>query len=345
MSNSFDHLWISISQTLGEAVGVIDSGGAKIALVGTEERLEGIVTDGDVRRALLRGESFASPVSVAMERNYSRLPVGSTRRDALQAMKTKMLHQIPVISADGKLVELHLIDDLLSRPMMGNLAVIMAGGEGKRLRPLTYNCPKPMLRVGGKPILEIILQNCVDSGIGRFLISVNYLKEHIQSYFGDGSKWSVQIDYLEEDKPLGTGGALSLINEEQAEPFFVMNGDVLTSVDFNALLRFHRELEASMTACVRMHRTEIPYGVVSTGGDLITSIEEKPLLSHYINAGVYVVEPRLLHLVPSNQFFDLPDLLDLVLKNNERVAAFPLHEDWLDIGHPETLEIARGKWS
>ena len=345
MNRKLDSLWVSVDQTLGEAVKIIDSGGAQVALVGDGGLLVGLVTDGDVRRALLRGDSFSSEVTVALNKNYHRLYDGATHSDAIRVMKKELVHQVPVIDGTGKLLDLFLIEDLLKPATLTNTAVIMAGGEGKRLRPLTQNCPKPMLRVGGKPILEIILQHCIDAGIGKFLFSVNYLKAHIQSHFGDGSAWGVEIDYLEEEEPLGTGGALSLIRERQNEPLLVMNGDVLTSIDLSALLRFHHDTNSVLTACVRQHLTPIPYGVVNVSGDFITEIQEKPVLSHSINAGIYVLEPELLSLVPKQQFFDLPDLVSLVLGKNQRAAAFPLYEDWLDVGHPETLELARGQWS
>jgi NDP-sugar pyrophosphorylase family protein len=220
----------------------------------------------------------------------------------------------------------------------------MAGGKGERLKHLTSDCPKPMLHVDGTPILEIILEQCIELGFRDFYFSVNYLKEQIKDYFGDGSAWQVNIQYLEEDKPLGTAGALSLLPSMSEHPLLVLNGDVLTRVDYGHLLRFHSEHEAAATLCVQEHTTQIPYGVVRMDNGMVQAIEEKPVLSNYVNAGIYLLEPCLLELVPSDQFFDMPQLIEKAVAHPYRVSAFPIHEYWLDVGLPETLERAHGEW-
>jgi NDP-sugar pyrophosphorylase family protein len=201
-----------------------------------------------------------------------------------------------------------------------------------------------MLRVGGKPILEIILEQCIEVGFREFYFSINYLKEQIKDYFGDGASWKVNIHYLEEDKPLGTAGALSLLPSMPEHPLLVLNGDVLTRVDYGHLLRFHSEHKASATLCVQEHTTRIPYGVVRMDDVMVQAIEEKPVLSNYVNAGIYLLEPGLLELVPSDQFFDMPQLMEKAVEQQYRVSAFPIHEYWLDVGLPESLERAHGEW-
>ena len=328
-----------------EVVAVIDRGAAQIALVTEPDRLIGIVTDGDVRRGLLRGESLEAPVTNIMRRNFRSLPANATAAEALALMQRETLHQIPALDENGKVVHLFLLEDLIKPQKFPNSVVIMAGGEGKRLRPLTHDCPKPMLKVAGKPLLEIILKQCLDAGFEHFYFAVNYLKEQIQSHFQDGSAWGARIQYLEEDKPLGTAGALSLLPRQPSEPFLVLNGDVLTRVDYTHLLRFHNEHNAAATLCVREHSTQIPYGVVRINDVHVLNLEEKPVLTHYVNAGIYLLNPNLLDLVPSNTFFDMPQLLELAAQQSHHINAFPIHEYWLDVGHPETLVLADSQWS
>jgi NDP-sugar pyrophosphorylase family protein len=222
--------------------------------------------------------------------------------------------------------------------------VLMAGGKGERLRPLTADCPKPMLAIGGKPMLEIILQQCVEAGFKHFYLSVNYLKQQIIDHFGDGSHWGVEVRYLEEHSPLGTGGALGLLPQIPEHPLLVMNGDVLTRVDFKQLMNFHQEHAAEATMCVREHVTQIPYGVVQLNGTNVAGLEEKPLLSHFVNAGIYVLNPSVLALLEPHKACDMPNLLKRTKERGGQVSAFPIHEYWLDIGHPETLQQAHGEW-
>ena len=345
LENNTHALNITESATLKEAIRVIDDGHAQIAFVVDENQLLiGTITDGDIRRALLRGESLDTPVEKIMFRRFRALPAGATEEEALALMRRETLHQIPAIDEQGRVVRLFLLEELIKSKKRPNPVVIMAGGEGKRLGSLTENCPKPMLRVGGKPLLEIILEQCIDAGFQHFYLSVNYLKEQIQDHFGDGAGWHVRIDYLEETQPLGTGGALSLLLQEPTEPLLVLNGDVLTRVDYSRLLRFHDEHQAMATMCVREHTTQVPYGVVSIDDSNVVSLEEKPVLSHYVNAGIYLINPALLGLVPQDRFFDMPTLFEKAIQLQHRVSAFPIHEYWLDVGHPETLERAHGEW-
>lgn len=308
------------------------------------DRLFGIITDGDVRRGLLRGESLDAPVTKIMRRDFRSLPANATAADALALMQRETLHQIPVLDESGKVVHLFLLEDLIKPQRLPNSVVIMAGGEGKRLRPLTHDCPKPMLQVSGKPLLEIILKQCIGAGFENFYFAVNFLKEQIQAHFEDGSAWGARIQYLEEDKPLGTAGALSLLPQNPDHPLLVLNGDVLTRVDYTHLLRFHADHQSAATLCVREHSTQIPYGVVRMDDMKVVALEEKPVLTHYINAGIYLLNPDVLDLVPQNTVFDMPQLMEKVAQRGKPVSAFPIHEYWLDIGHPETLERAHGEW-
>lgn len=331
--------------SLRKVIEIIDRGAAQIALVVDDDnKLLGVTTDGDIRRALLRGESLDAPVEKIMFRSFRALPASATEEEALALMRRETLHQIPALDEQSRVVRLFLLEELIKPKKRPNPVVIMAGGEGKRLRPLTQDCPKPMLRVGGKPLLEIILEQCIDAGFQHFYLSVNYLKNQIQDHFGDGARWHVRIDYLEETQPLGTGGALSLLPQKPTEPLLVLNGDVLTRVDYGRLLRFHDEHQAAATLCVREHTTLIPYGVVHMDDMHVLGLEEKPVLSHYVNAGIYLLNPALLDLVPQDRFFDMPTLLEQAMQHQHRVSAFPIHEYWLDVGHPETLERAHGEW-
>lgn len=336
---------IAPSGTIGEAIETIDRSGSQIALVTDRDgRLLGTLTDGDIRRALLRGEGLEAPVKKAMRRDFRWLPTTVTEEEALAFMQRETVHQVPVMDEQGRVVKLFLLDELLKPKVLPNQVVIMAGGEGKRLRPYTQDCPKPMLQVGDKPLLEIILEQCIDAGFQDFFFAVNYLKDQITDYFGDGSYWQVRIQYLEEEKPLGTAGSLSLLPERPSESILVLNGDVLTRVDYKRLLNFHHEHDSSATMCVREHNTQIPYGVVRMNDLAVHAMEEKPILSHYVNAGIYLLDPALLELVPSDRFFDMPQLLEKAVAQKHHVSAFPIHEDWLDIGHPETLDKAHEEW-
>lgn len=331
--------------SLREVIEIIDRGAAQIALVvDSENKLLGLITDGDIRRALLRNVSLVSSAERVMFRDFRALPSTATEEEALAFMRRKTLHQIPALDEQGRVVRLFLLEELIKLKIRENPVIIMAGGEGKRLRPITQDCPKPMLRVGGKPLLEIILEQCVEAGFQHFYLSVNYLKNQIKDYFEDGARWNVRIHYLEETQPLGTGGALSLLPQKPTCPFLVLNGDVLTRVDYRRLLQFHNEHQAVATLCVREHTTQIPYGVVRMDDLHVLTLEEKPVLSHYVNAGIYLLDPAILDLLPDDRFFDMPQLLEKAIQQQHRVSAFPIHEYWLDVGHPETLERAHGEW-
>lgn len=325
---------------------VLDKGALKIALVVDDRgRLLGTVTDGDIRRAILRHVSLDTPVAEVMNRKFRAGLAGTDRPALLARMRRDNLSQLPVIDADGIVVGLETVEEILHLRALDNWVVLMAGGEGRRLYPLTKDTPKPLLQVGSKPILETILDSFITSGFRKFFISVNYLAEQVESYFGDGSDRGVEIHYLREDSKLGTAGALRLLPERPAAPIFVMNGDILTNVDFNDLLSFHYDHKVQATMCVREHAVQIPYGVVETEGNLLVGLSEKPVLRHFVNAGIYVLDPAVLDLIPEGRAFDMPDLFGAMLANGQACAPFPIREYWLDMGQMDDFHRANSDFS
>ena len=328
-----------------EALKAIDRGAAQIALVVDEQqRLLGTLTDGDIRRGLLQGETLEAPVERLMNSQSRFVRSGQDQAVVIDMMRRELLRQIPVLDAEGHVVQLLLLEELLAPSQLPNAVVIMAGGKGTRLRPYTEQCPKPMLPVNGKPMLEILLEQSISSGFSQFYLSVNYLKEQIIDYFGDGKSLGVSINYLVEDEPLGTAGSLQLLPRSVQEPFLVINGDVLTRLPQSQLLSFHFEHQAAGTLCVREHITTVPFGVVQTKGVELAGFEEKPSYRQMVNAGLYVIDPLLLPLLPRHQATDMPTLLQSAQQAGHRVAVCPVHEYWIDVGRPETLRQAHEEW-
>lgn len=325
---------------------IIDKSARQIALVADEnDRLVGTVTDGDIRRGLLKGKGLQDPISLVMNPFPTVASPYESRENILALMKIKKIHQVPIVDEDGRIVHVEVLNDLLRPKRKDNWVVLMAGGLGTRLHPLTNDCPKPLLKVGNKPLLETILQSFIDQGFHRFYISVKYKAEMIQDYFGDGSKWGVSIRYLREQESLGTAGALSLLPEKPVEPFFVMNGDLLTKVNFEQLLDFHKTYQAQATMCVREYDHQVPYGVVRLDKHRLTAIEEKPTQRFFVNAGIYVLSPEALDNIPHNQYFDMPSLFELLMKDQQQTIAFPIREYWLDIGRMADFERANTEFA
>jgi dTDP-glucose pyrophosphorylase len=324
-----------------DAVACIDRSGLQIALVVDEAgRLMGTLTDGDIRRALLRNLPLTQPVVDIMTRNPRLAPAGSDDTKLFRMMRALQIRHLPLVDEDGRVVGLRTLEGLLQTPRRPNRVVLMAGGLGARLHPLTRTLPKPMLSVGGKPLLEIILETFIDYGFWRFSISLNYLAEIIVGHFGDGSRWGVEIEYLREPARMGTAGSLTLLGEPPAEPFIVMNGDILTAVDFRQMLQFHIDNEAMATMALHEYTLQVPYGVVQVKDHRLVSITEKPVDHHFINAGIYVLNPQVLDHIPSGTFFDMPDLFQQLIAGGFPTVAFPIREYWLDIGHPQDLQRA-----
>ena len=327
-----------------DALRVIDSSAQIALVVDDNNRLLGTLTDGDIRRALLDGETLDVSAEKLMNRDFSFVYEYEDKVSILDKMRRESIRHIPVLDKYGSVVELLLLQELLTPVDLENPVVIMAGGKGTRLRPHTENCPKPMIHVDGRPMLEILLEQCISSGFKKFYLSVNYLKEQIIDYFEDGSRWGVSISYLIEDRPLGTAGSLRLLPSEVDKAFLVLNGDVLTRLDPGHLLRFHSEHNSDATMCVREHVVTIPFGVVETNGTNLVNIQEKPTYRNLVNAGVYVIDPKVLKLLQPNTLTDMPSLLESAQKSGYNVSVCPIHEYWIDVGRPETLRKAHKEW-
>lgn len=343
MSNSWKNILINPEATILDALGVIDNEALQVALVvNSEQKLLGVITDGDIRRGILNNLSLDTPVTEIMNCSPITAEMSSTKEQLTQLMESKSILAIPLIE-NGKVVGLETLQRLLETTIYQNPVFIMAGGFGTRLRPLTDSCPKPMLKVGDKPILDILITNFIKAGFVNFYISTHYMAEQIRSYFGDGSELGVKIHYIHEEAPLGTGGALGLLPDDLPKglPLIMVNGDVLTKVDFERLLDFHNEHQADATMCVRKYDYQVPYGVVSGEGNKVTCMVEKPVQHFFVNAGIYVISPCVIDSVPKDYHIDMPTLLDQHMSERENVLMFPVHEYWLDIGRMADFERAQ----
>lgn len=336
---------ISPDTTLRDALIRIDASGIQLAVVvDAQGCLLGLLSDGDVRRALLRGVDLSISSSEVMNPNPIVAGSNWSRDELIAIMRRKVLHHIPIIDSNRIVVGLATLDEFAGMIQHSNWVVLMAGGLGTRLHPLTENCPKPMLLVGGKPILENILESFVEQGFYNFFISVNYMAETIMDYFGNGSRWGVAINYLREDVRLGTAGALSLLPSMPEEPFFVMNGDLLTKIRFDSMLQFHKNQQASATMAIREYDFQVPYGVVRMNGTQIEGIEEKPVHKFFVSAGIYMLSPDVMAYVQKNQYLDMPNLFEKTTAAGKVATAFPLREYWIDIGRFEEYEKAQNEW-
>lgn len=315
------------------AIETIDRSVHKIALVVDEERrLLGTVTDGDVRRALLNGHTMDTPVEAAMFRTPVVARTGEPMTESERVARRRRVRKVPLVDGNGRVIGVHTLDTAGSARLARHAVVLMAGGLGTRLRPLTEAAPKPLLEVGNKPLLETIVDRLVLQGFRRFYFAVRYKAEMVQSYFGDGSKWGAEFRYLREPEPLGTAGALGLLPERPDRTLVVMNADLLTKIDFSLLLEFHEDSGGIATMGVRAYDIEIPYGVVTTDNDRITSIEEKPVQQIFVNAGIYALDPAALDAIEPNRHLDMPNLFNALIAAGHRTAAFPVREYWIDIG-------------
>lgn len=323
----------------------LNDNGTQICLVVDDRRvLQGTVTDGDVRRAILRGLNTESPVGDFMYRQPRVFQFGRDRDDALAYLRRHGLKHLPVVDFAGRAVDLITLDGLLAPQTRDNWVVIFAGGEGMRLRPLTENTPKPMLEVGGQPILETILRRCATAGFTKFFLSVNYQADTIKQYFGDGGHLGLTIRYVEEDSPLGTAGSLGLLPETGDKPFVVMNGDILTKADPALLVAYHEENQATATMAVREYEVQVPYGVVDLHANKIQEIREKPLERYFINAGIYVLNRAALSQLTAGAAMDMPELFDRLRDDGHKTLAYPIREYWVDIGHMDDYQRANSEF-
>lgn len=335
-------LFVREDDAVSTVVGVIDRGRQGIALVvDPDGRLVGTITDGDVRRLLLRGGSLDEPASAVMTRRFRSVAAGTEREQVLAQLRLHMLRHMPVLDEAGRPVDLLSLGDLLPAREESRTAVIMAGGEGRRLRPITESIPKPLVEVGGRPILETQIEALAQAGFRRVILAVNYLAERIEAHFGNGARFGVEIEYLREPAKLGTAGALSLLDEPPPGPLLVMNGDVVTRVDFNALFMFHHDRRCAMTVGATRYELRIPLGVLRLAGPFLAGIDEKPTEAYLCNAGIYVLEPAVLPLVPRGEPYDMTDLMHKLVDRGLPIAVFPVREHWIDIGRPDDLERAR----
>jgi dTDP-glucose pyrophosphorylase/CBS domain-containing protein len=343
-------LLVQTLTSIFDAVIVIDANrrGAVI-VVDNQNHLLGVVTDGDVRRAILAGLDLNQPVSTLLERRSRQFypspiiaPINMPDPERLSLMREYKIRHLPIVDEDNVVVDMLTLDDLLAAPLYGLTAVVMAGGFGRRLYPLTEDLPKPMLPIDGKPLLEQLIGQLREAGIDCVQVTTHYKPEHIKNYFGDGAKFGVKIGYVQEEQPLGTAGALGLL-EPPDKPFLVVNGDILTRMDFKAMFAFHADLAAEMTVAVRGFTLEMPYGVVTVNGVDVTSVEEKPGINYFVNAGIYLLNPSALSFIPKEGCkFDMTDLINVLVNHQHRVVSFPIREYWMDVGRMDDYERAQG---
>jgi dTDP-glucose pyrophosphorylase len=338
---------LKLSDSLEKSIKVLNEGGLRFAMVvSTDGKLLGTVSDGDIRRALLKNLNMKSLVKKVMNSNPITVLNSDSSDLIMSKMKSKDLLHMPIVDENGILVGLKTIQSLIYNKKYENPVFLMAGGYGTRLHPLTKDTPKPLLEVGGKPILETILMRFIKSGFHNFYISTFYKADKVQEFFGDGSAWGVNINYVNEDKPLGTAGSIGLLPSDLPDlPVLMMNGDVLTKVNLEHLLDFHKEQSGIATMCIREYDVQIPFGVVSIQKNKVKSFLEKPIKKFFVNAGIYVFEKQMIRSVMADQYIDMPDLLEMQIKKGKTVSVFPIHEYWKDVGQIEDYESANDSFS
>jgi len=336
---------LKVEDTLKQALTIIDQGTMRITIViDDNKKLLGTLNDGDIRRAILNGCTLDTKVKDIYYKTPTVAHISDSKDTVISKAIKNKVYQIPIIDDDYKLVDVEDLATLLTHTHRKNKVILMAGGLGTRLAPLTNDTPKPLLKVGTKPILQTIIENFAGYGFTDIVISVNYKSEMIKEYFKDGSEFGVNIEYIQEDKRLGTAGALSLLKNIPNEPFFVMNADLLTNVNFENLLDFHSFGQADATMCVREFQYQVPYGVVETSKDKIVSISEKPVNKFFVNAGIYLLSPRVLEYIPQDTFYDMPTLFEKLIEKQKEVLSFPIHEYWLDIGQHNDFVQANNEY-
>mgnify|MGYP002133767586 CR=1 FL=1 len=332
---------LPLDSTIQDAIRNLDQLAVRIILIVNEsEELHGTISDGDIRRGLLRGLNLNSPIASIVHLNPLVVPPEVGRETVMQLMTVNKVQQIPIVNELRRVVGLHLWDEIAVPPVRSNLMVIMAGGMGKRLRPYTESCPKPLLLIAGKPMLEHIIERAKLEGFSHFVLAIHYLGHLIEEYFGSGDRWNVRIDYLREESPLGTAGALKLLDPLPEAPFIVTNGDVITDIHYGEMLDFHTRYDAIATMAVRAHEWQHPFGVVQTEGVEIVGFEEKPVVRTHINAGVYALAQDALNVLNKGEHCDMPTLFERLQSEAKRTVAYPMHEPWLDVGRPDDLTRA-----
>lgn len=345
-SHNWERALLPSAATLQDTIECLNVSSLQIAMFVTDENiLIGTVTDGDIRRGLINGLKLTDSVSEIINSEPLVVPLSMSRDVVLQVMRVNNIHQVPVVNEEGQVLDLYVLDDFLIPKARPNVMVIMAGGRGVRMKHHTENCPKPLLEVGGKPMLEHIIERAKAEGFANFFISVNYLGHMIEHYFGDGEKLKVNIKYIHEQSPLGTAGALGLIPTLPNEPIVVTNGDVLTDVKYGELLDFHVCNSSFATMAVRQYEMHNPFGVVKTKDGEIVGFDEKPVSLSHINAGIYVLNPGELKLLIKEEHCDMPTLFNRISEQKKLCLVYPMHETWMDVGRPDDLTAARKNMS
>jgi dTDP-glucose pyrophosphorylase len=335
---------LSHGKTLADAIRALNGPAEGMAIVLDERgKVSGVLTDGDVRRALMKESRLDALLDPYVRRNFLHVSENESREQILDLMQAKRIKHLPVLDGAGRLVGIHQLHAIVGGGELPNHAVIMAGGRGERLRPITEHLPKPMIKVAGRPILERLVLHLVGSGITRIHISVNYLADMIERHFGDGSRFGCCIDYLREDEHLGTGGALSLLPTPTTEPLLVLNGDLVTQVDFSSMLRFHSASQSVATIGYRPYSHQVPFGCVDLLGDAVVGIQEKPIVERCVSAGVYVLSSSVVGLVPK-KYFPITELFQILLQRGEKMSAYEITADWADVGQHRDLSHARGEY-
>jgi len=343
MTDNLHKSFVRPFDTILTAMQSLSESNCEICLVvDQKQQLLGTVTDGDIRRAILQNLSTDTPTKDILNPSPVTAHLTDSKIYILQKMNSAHIRRIPVVNDSGIVMSLIFLEDLLQpHTKSKNWVFLMAGGFGTRLHPLTKEIPKPLLSIGNKPLLETIICNFLNHNFNRFYISVNYKAKMIQDYFGDGSRWGAEIRYVNEDAPMGTAGSLKLIKEPPSDPMIIMNGDLLTQVNSELLLDFHHQENAYATMCVREYDLQVPFGVVELKDHCIKSIDEKPLRRFFVNAGIYVINPEIIDLIPKNTYYDITTLFEKLIELGHKVPVFPVREYWLDIGRIDDLERAR----
>ncbi len=342
---NIDDIIVKESSSILEVLQIIDKSSKQLALVVDDyQKLLGTISDGDIRRALLKNISLQESVKDIYFKSPTVASVNDSKETIINICRTKKIHQIPIVDNYGNLIGLEILDELISKDQKPNKVILMVGGLGTRLRPLTENTPKPMLKVGNKPILQTIVEKFSEHGYTDIIMCVNYKSHIIQDYFGDGSAFGVNIEYVIEEQRMGTAGALSLLKNKPHEPFFVMNGDLLTNINFEHLHEYHKSNNAIGTMCVREYDFQVPYGVVNIENSKILSITEKPIHKFFVSAGIYMLSPEVLEYIPPS-YFDMPTLFEQLIAKDKDIVSFPIREYWLDIGRMEEYERANSEYN
>lgn len=341
MTKNWRKAIISETALIKDALLALDSSSLQVVLVvNALDHLLGVVTDGDIRRGFLQNITMDASVTLVMNKNPRIIEQGFNESSARAMMKEADIHHLPVVSKEGKLIDLLSLDFLLNIVTYENLVILMAGGLGSRLHPLTNECPKPLLKVAGKAIAELLLEEFVHCGFKNFYFCVNYMAEMVQAYFQDGRQWGSNIHYVIEEKRLGTAGALSLLPAKILAPIIVANADIITRLDFSQALEFHIKSKAAITVCVRNYQHTVPYGVIKMEDDRFVRIVEKPVEDYFVSAGIYIINPEVVKEIPTNEYYDMPDFITSLSNDGFDIAVYPICEYWLDVGRMEDLEKA-----